>query len=190
MFKKNEKLNFLLRNLARGLLFFAILLSVFLLLNKQLDHEDVKWLDSINEKPGLVYLTYISSEVFFGIVPPEIYFLWSVDYGIFNSYILDIFLLATISFLAGVLGYMIGAYFNNTRLYLFLRKRISFKYEEHLTKYGGYLIVVAALTPIPFSAICMLVGSARYPLGKFLYMASSRFLRFAVLSYVVWISIK
>jgi len=91
-----------------------------------------------------------------------------------------------ISYSAGVLGYWFGAYLNGTRVYTFVKKRIFGKFEKHFHTYGGFLVIVAAVTPIPFSGICMLVGSVRYPLKKFLLFAMARFLRFALYAAIIW----
>ena len=91
-----------------------------------------------------------------------------------------------ISYVAGVFGYWFGAYLNTTRIYRLVKKRIFGKFEKHFYKYGGFLVIVAAVTPIPFSGICMLVGSLRYPFNKFLLFAMARFVRFTVYAAIIW----
>ncbi|MEL7003656.1 MAG: VTT domain-containing protein, partial [Bacteroidota bacterium] len=60
------------------------------------------------------------------------------------------------------------------------------RYKNVLNRYGGFLIFVGAVTPIPFSAICMLVGATGYPFPKFLLMGSARILRFVVYAFVIY----
>jgi membrane protein YqaA with SNARE-associated domain len=55
-----------------------------------------------------------------------------------------------------------------------------------LQKYGVFLILVAAITPLPWSAISMLVGSLHYPSKKYLLWALARFIRFAVYAAIIW----
>ena len=59
-------------------------------------------------------------------------------------------------------------------------------YEEFFRRFGGFLIFVAAVTPLPYSAVCLLVGSVNFKFRNFLLISSTRFLRFAVYSYILW----
>ena len=102
------------------------------------------------------------------------------------STMVDIILLSTISYGAGLIGYFIGKTFYDTRIYEFLQDRLLGKYETFLRKFGGFLIIVAALTPLPFSGICILVGSVKFNYKKFMLFSSFRFLRFFAYGYIVW----
>ena len=64
------------------------------------------------------------------------------------------------------LGYLIGAKFGDTKFYRLLRRNRLRKFEKYFRQFGGFLLIVAALTPIPFSGICMLLGSAKYSFQK------------------------
>ena len=45
---------------------------------------------------------------------------------------------------------------------------------------GGFLIVVGALLPIPFSITCLASGMIKYPLRGVLLFGCLRFVRFAI----------
>ena len=181
-----EKFWFFARNLGRGLLWLALLVGGFVLLKDKIDIDYLQWLSPVYEKPFRVYLIYSASELLFGIIPPEIFMIWSLRFGKLASYILHVGALALISYVAGILGYLIGNYLNHTRLYAYLRQRVFGRYERYFYRFGAFLIVVAALTPLPFSGVSMLVGSVEFPIKKYLVFASTRFLRFAAYSYIVW----
>nr|WKN34660.1 VTT domain-containing protein [Tunicatimonas sp. TK19036] len=181
-----EKFWFFARNLGRGLLWLSLLVGGFVLLKDRIDVDYFQWLAPIYEKPLLVYLIYSSSELLFGIIPPEIFMIWSLRLGKLANYILNIGALAVISYAAGVLGYLIGNYLNHTRLYAYLQKNVFGHYEQYFHRFGAFLIVVAALTPLPFSGVSMLIGSVEFPAKKYLVFASTRFLRFVAYSYIVW----
>jgi membrane protein YqaA with SNARE-associated domain len=51
---------------------------------------------------------------------------------------------------------------------------------KNTTKWGGFLIVVGALLPIPFSITCMAAGMIKYPIKGVLIFGSLRFVRFAI----------
>lgn len=181
-----RKRTFLFRNLLKGLLWLFIIVVAFVIIKKNLDLHPESWINKIYEQPLLVYLTFLISEIVIGIIPPEIFMIWSLKSADVNVYIMHIVFLSTISFIAGIVGYFIGKWFHNTRFYAYIQDKFFGKYERFLRRFGGFLVLVAALTPLPFSGICMIVGSARYNFRKFLAFASLRFLRFGVYAYIIW----
>ncbi|WKN41995.1 YqaA family protein [Tunicatimonas pelagia] len=181
-----EKLWFFARNLARGVLALIIVVGGFILLKDRVNLDYFQWLAPIYEQPVLVYLIYSASELLFGIIPPEIFMIWALRLEDVSGYLLNVGALALISYLAGVLGYLIGNYLNHTRFYTYFRKRVFGHYERYFQSFGAFLIVVAALTPLPFSGVSMLIGSVDFPAKKYLVYATIRFVRFAAYSYVVW----
>ena len=48
------------------------------------------------------------------------------------------------------------------------------------------LVVVGAVTPVPYSATCMLAGSVKYPFNTFLLICITRIIRFAFYGWMVW----
>lgn len=144
------------------------------------------FIDHIGQWPFLVYLVFTISEVVFGIIPPELFMVWSIKHGLFESYALNILFLTTISYLAGVLGYYVGSNASKIGWLEPIMKRYVYRYKNSLNRFGGLLIFVSAVTPVPFSAICMLVGATNYPFSRFLVIASARFARFIVYSAVIY----
>ena len=184
--KKREETIFLIKNLLKGFLWLVIIVAVYLFLKDKIDIGSIEWLKPIYEKPILIYFIFIISEILVGIFPPEMFMIWATRHNLINEYIFSIFILTVISYAAGIIGYWIGRYFNTARYYRLLKRRFFGQYEKYLIRFGGFLIIVAALTPLPFSGIAMLVGSIRYSFKKYLYFSAFRFLRFAAYSYVIW----
>ena len=180
----NFKSRFLLRNLFKGFFALAIIVVLYILLQKYTPFEG--FIDYVGNWPYAVYLVFIISEVALGIIPPELFMIWSIKHGLFDSYFLNILLLAMISFGAGVLGYFVGSYAKNNVWLKPVFQKYIFRYRNTLNRFGGLLLLVGAITPVPFSAICMLVGSTNYNLTRFLLIASSRFLRFAAYSAIIF----
>jgi len=181
-----KKRRFLFRNLGKGILWFAALVILFILARKYIPINDTSWIYKLYDKPLLVYLVFLISEIVVGIIPPEVFMIWALKSASAKYYVMDVILLATISYIAGIVGYFIGRWFHGTRFYSFVREKFLNRYEKFLRRYGGFLIIVAAATPLPFSGICMIVGAVQYKFGKFLWYASTRFLRFAVYAYIIW----
>lgn len=175
---------FFVKNLLKGLLGLAVIIVLYNILQRY-TNVDV-FLDYLGNWPALVYIVFILSEVVFGIIPPELFMIWSLQNGLFSSYVLDVALLATISYIAGILGYYIGMHIVRFKWTAGFMNKNVLRYRNLLNRYGGFLIFVGAVTPVPFSAICMLVGSTNYSFRNFLLIALTRFLRFAVYGWVIW----
>lgn len=184
--KLSDRGEFFLRNFIRGLVILVAFVAVFILIKKYVSLESFAFLKPIYDNTILMFTIYTLSEIFLGIIPPEVFFIWSASKDSMPYYIIDISLLAVISYLAGLLGFWIGVKLNSTLFYRFIKRRYLFKYQKHLNRYGFFVIVVAATTPLPFSGISMLMGSVHYPFRKFWIFALSRFLRYAVYSVIFW----
>jgi membrane protein DedA with SNARE-associated domain len=182
-----ERYQFFLRNLIQGLLWLGAIVGAFILLQRFAPegHFD-EYLQPLYDQPMLMYLIYTLSEIFFGIIPPELFMIWALKMGSLIVYIEIVLFLALISYGAGLVGYFFGRFLNTTILFRYARRRYFDKYQRYLHKYGFFLLIVASLTPLPFSAICMLIGSAKYPFQRFLLFTLFRFVRFAAYSFVIW----
>ena len=53
-------------------------------------------------------------------------------------------------------------------------------------QYGGYLVIVASVTPIPFSAVALLAGAGGLDKTKYLLNSLFRILRYFVYAYILW----
>jgi len=181
-----NKYKFLLKNLLKGLAWLAVLLLVFIYFKDNISFQSDSSLIKYGNNPWVVFSIYTLSEIVVGIIPPELFMIWSLELAEYRNYISDLVLLASISYAAGTLSYIFGRYFSGTILYRYLRKKYLKKYEEKFNKYGAFLLIVAAVTPVPYSAICVLVGSVKYPVKNFLLITLFRFARFGVYGYLVW----
>ncbi|MEO9871645.1 VTT domain-containing protein [Ekhidna sp.] len=181
-----DRRRFLIKNLLRGFLWLAVIVIAFIYARKNYDFTLETVLGPVYDQPTIVYLFFLASEVIFGIIPPEFFMIWSLRSEVLSTYINNIIALSTISYMAGIIGFGIGAYLKNTQFYRAMKRRVFGKFEKHLNNYGGFLVVVAALTPLPFSGIAMLVGSVHYSFKKYLWFSLFRFLRFLVYGIVIW----
>jgi membrane protein DedA with SNARE-associated domain len=184
--KSNNKSIFLFRNLLRGLVWLAVIIGAFLLIKNKVDINYLAWLKPIYENTFIIFLIYFTSELVIGIIPPEVFMIWALRNGSIAQYMILILILALISYLAGLAGYFFGRYLHTTLVYRFIRMKFLTKMERKLNIYGLYIIIVAALTPLPFSGVSMLVGSVKYPLRKYILYSLTRFVRFAVYSWFIW----
>lgn len=181
-----ERTRFFLRNLVRGLLWLVIIVGGYFFLKSKYNFSLSDVLGPVYDQPVTIFTIFLSSEVVFGIIPPELFMIWALRNENLILYLENIVALSTISYFAGVLGYIIGSRFNTTKLYSTLQRNYLGRFEKHLNRFGGFLVIVAALTPLPFSGICMLMGTVKYSVKRFLYFALLRFIRFGVYAYIIW----
>lgn len=184
--KRDSREGFFLSNFAKGIFILILFVIAFIIFKKYVSIDFIRWLKPVYDNPVLVFLIYTVSEIVFGIIPPEIFFIWSTRFDSLHDYIINISLLAIISYLAGMFGFWVGVKLNQTIIYRWIKRRYLAKYQVYLNKYGFFVIIVAALTPLPFSGISMLMGSFDYPFRKFWFFALTRFIRFGVYSIVFW----
>lgn len=181
-----DRRQFLIKNLIKGLIWLMIIVGGYFFAGKQLNFtlEDV--LGPVYDQPKTVFAIFLTSEIIFGIIPPEFFMIWSLRSETLIYYIGNIIYLSVISYMAGVIGFLFGQYLNDTRAYKEVKKRIFGRFEKHLNHYGGFLVIVAAITPVPFSGIAMLVGAVRYSFRKYLCFSLFRFTRFIAYAIIIW----
>jgi membrane protein DedA with SNARE-associated domain len=182
----NKNSQFVIRSLFRGIVWLAAFLLLYFVGKHYIDLDFLAWLEPIFEQEYLIMSVFLISEVVIGIIPPEIFMIWALRFEVIHHFLLIVAALSIISYLAGVVGFLIGRYLSNTIFYRYIRRRFLSKTEKRLQTFGLYLIIVASLTPIPFSGVAMLVGSVRYSLKKYLYFSLFRFLRFGIYAWVFW----
>jgi membrane protein YqaA with SNARE-associated domain len=177
---------FLLRNLLKGLLWFAVIITVYILIEDYLEETLSHQMETLANREFLLFSIFTVSEIVFGIIPPEFFMILWQHQGDLPSYIINLSILTVISYGAGVLGYYIGVTFTKSPLFRKLYDKYLIQYEYSLQKYGMYLVLVGATTPVPFSAMCMLAGSVKLPFKPFLLICIARIIRFTAYGWMVW----
>jgi membrane protein YqaA with SNARE-associated domain len=185
---KAKRLRFLMKNLLKGFLYLGILVILFYLIRQQFsEQERLQWFGTIYNNPYLVIVVYVGSEIFFGIIPPEIFMLWSWETGWIGPYFSSVGLLSVISYSAGYLNFNFGLIINHRIHSLKSKNRFIQKYMDLFSQYGAFLVVVASTTPLPFSLIALLGGAAGLEKRKYIVYSLLRILRFFVYAYVLWL---
>lgn len=183
---KAHRTRFFLKNLLRGIFFLTVIIVGYILAKKYFGVDLKILMGPLYESPRTVFSIFFISEVVFGIIPPEFFMLWSQRHNDLGLFISNVVMLTAISYSAGVIGFWFGAYMNSSQVFNFFKSRIFGKFEDHFNRFGGFLVIVAAMTPLPFSGICMLVGSTRYPFKRFLLFSLARLIRFTLYAYIIW----
>lgn len=185
MQSEETRSNFLWRNLLRGVVWFAVILAAYILAAEEIAvyQEEI---NEVGDRLPMLLGIFAFSEVVFGIIPPELFMLIWQSKGVLSEYVINLTYLTVISFAAGIIGYYVGRTFSKTTIYRNVHGRYLHKYDRQLKKYGLYLVFVGAVTPIPFSATCMLAGSVNIPMKRFLLVSIARIVRFAGYGWAVW----
>jgi membrane protein YqaA with SNARE-associated domain len=117
------------------------------------------------------------SETLLGLIPPEIFIAWTKKT---TEPILNLTILTTLSYFGGLSSYFIGEKSLKIKA---VKNYLEIKMEKHLKnskKWGGILIIVGALLPLPFSISCMAAGMIKYPFKSVILFGLFRFVRFAL----------
>ncbi len=185
--EEETKSGFLFKNLAKGFLWFAVIITIFILLEDYIQDNFKAYIEQLYDNLLLFYWLFTLSEIIFGLIPPEFFmYIYKLKNLPLYHYIINLSALTLISYAAGILGYYIGRNFSKTDFFERISEKYLSQYQNQLRKYGGYLIFVGAVTPIPFSAMCMLAGSVDFPAKSFLLISITRVFRFAVYGWMVW----
>lgn len=165
----------------------AVILALYFLFRKVvLSNAPDAWIEQFYARPEIIYLIYGASEFFFGIIPPEFFMIWAINKADTLHYFLNLAFFAGVSYLMGYLAFLIGRFFYKNKTFKYWKRKLLKDSSAQVNKYGIFLIAVAALTPLPWAAVSLLVGSAGYPSKRFLKYALFRFLRFAVYGYIIF----
>jgi len=130
-----------------------------------------------------VLITFFLSETLLGLIPPEIFIAWSKKTA---SPVVSLVILASLSYFGGLLSFFIGKTIlkiASVKNYLEIKMA---KYLKNTSKWGGFLILIGALLPVPFSITCMAAGMIKYPFKGVVLFGLFRFLRFALYAWAIF----
>jgi len=132
----------------------------------------------IVEELGLIgiFFAVLAADALTLPVPPDTYILAAVASDTQGYEI--VWVVGFASVIAGMVAYRVGPTFERMPL---LRRRINKlrpQGEALFAKYGTWTIVVASLTPLPFSVTCWIAGIYRMPFKPFVFATLTRIPRF------------
>ena len=97
-------------------------------------------------------------------------------------------LLGAVSTVAGVVGWWIGRRLKNIRYFRRIVDYVGGEYKGAAKKFGFWVVVIGALTPVPFSLTCWFAGMFKMPLKTFVVAASFRIPRFVIYYWAMFYS--
>ena len=160
-------------------LVYALLVLLAVLIGKYLvDFNQLfqGMIDRLSDR--LVVVLFFLSESFLGLIPVDLFVIWSQK---FSHPLPSLLMLGVLSYAGGIVSYGIGDWISRRkRIREFTEKRLE-NYINFVRKWGGAFIVVAALFPFtPFSMVVIALTLLQYPFRWFLLFAIARICRFAL----------
>ena len=130
-----------------------------------------------NYSNTFVILLFFISESILGIIPPELFIAWSDKT---SNPLLYLTLIALASYAGGVVSYYAGVIISKFPAVSRYLDTYMAKHTKHLRKWGGILIGVSALLPLPYSVFSIAAGMIRYRFVYFLLVSILRLVRFYI----------
>lgn len=167
------------KNVLLIILVYALLVLLVLLVGRYLiDFNSFfqSFIDRLSDR--FVILLFFVSESFTGMVPVDLFVIWTQKFDHPLPYLA---LLGVLSYAGGVISYGIGRWISlRPTVRAFIERRLK-NYIHFVRKWGGAFIVIAALFPFtPFSLVVIAVTMLKYPFGMFLLYALTRLVRFMI----------
>jgi membrane protein YqaA with SNARE-associated domain len=175
--------SFVKTSLVKALLPISIfIISLWLINEFFIDFSDLfTSISTLN--PLIILAVFFASESLLGLIPPEIFIAWA---GNTEMPVFSLTILAVLSYVGGIISFFIGKTISNMpSVYNYLEVKME-KHVKMIRKWGGFLIVVGALLPIPFSITSIAAGLIHYKFKNYLLFGLFRFVRFYLYALVIF----
>lgn len=126
---------------------------------------------------------FFVSETLLGLIPPEIFIAWA---GKMSNPWFYLSILAISSYSAGLLSYWLGDMVTKIpSVHSYLERKMQ-QQLKNSRKWGGFLIIVGALLPLPFSMACIAAGIIQFPFKNVVLFGALRLLRFVIYGLIIF----
>ncbi|WP_130733785.1 YqaA family protein [Flavobacterium sp. J27] len=175
---------FIWENSKKALLPLAVIIGILLYINyRVITIDEMLYHVTQTFSDVSIFTLFLVSESILGLLPPDIFIAWTKNSA---SPLLYLSILAALSYLGGVISYYKG----RTLLLIpkindYLEGRMT-KHIRNMQKWGGFLIAVGALLPLPFAIACLAAGMIKFPQKQFFIFASLRIFRFVIYGYIIY----
>ncbi len=171
-------------SLKKSLLPIILFIGSIILIHRFVIDFNVLFTSVVNTfSPVQIFAVFFTSESLLGLVPPEIFIAWA---GKSALPILYLSILALLSYSGGIISFFIGKSISKIPS---VNNYLEVKMQRHLKnirKWGGFLIVVGALLPIPFAMTSIAAGTINYKFKYYLLFGSLRFVRFFIFAIAIF----
>lgn len=189
IYKRNGLLYFILTNFLKLIMILILIIALIIGINElllYLGFNLTEWFEEYIQyvDDSYVLLLFFVSESVLGWIPPDFFIIWGKIRPTDIPY-LNVGILATISYLGGIVAYHLGLLIRRfPRVNAYVKRRFENNFQL-IDRWGGVVVVMSALFPLPFATISTVAGIVRYPFTKFLLYGATRYIRFYL--YAAWI---
>jgi membrane protein YqaA with SNARE-associated domain len=160
------------------LIWFLIMVPVILIAKYFIDLDPLINHIVNNFSNAFVLLVFFASESFLGMIPPDLFIIWTTK---FSSPLLILTLLGVLSYIGGIISFYIGKWISERPKIKSYIERALEKYIILVRKWGGAFIIISALFPFsPYSLVVIAISMFKYPFKYYLFFGLSRIVRFIV----------
>ncbi len=166
-------------NAVKIILAYALFVLLIYFIGKYLiDYERIFHFFTEKVQDSFVLVLFFASESFLGLVPVDLFVLWSAKH---ETPLTFLALLGVLSYVGGIISYGIGLWFaTRPRIKAYSERKLQ-AYISFVRRWGGAFIIIAALFPFtPFSMVTIAVSLLRYPFRLYILFALARLVRFVV----------
>jgi membrane protein YqaA with SNARE-associated domain len=157
-------------------IYLLVMVPVILIAKRLIDINAVFNFITDHLPDSLVLIVFLLSESFLGMIPPDLFVIWSAK---FDSPFLLLTIFGILSYIGGAISYLIGHWLSKRKRIKAYSERVLDRYIKMVKKWGGAFIIIAALFPFsPFSMVVIAVSLLKYPFRLYLLFGFSRIVRF------------
>ncbi len=183
-YRRTGLFKFIIKNTLKLIGIILLILMVLFFLERYIIDFDVIFNQYIGRlKWQNVIFVYFISEVFFGLIPPDLFIIWAKS---FPSDYLMVTYLAVLAYIAAIISYRLGKWVREIPV---INNFVTLKFKEHfniIKKWGGIIILISALFPLPFATICFVAGVMHYPFRYFILFTLARIPRFYIYAFFLF----
>jgi membrane protein YqaA with SNARE-associated domain len=133
--------------------------------------------------PMVIFSLFFTSELLMGILPPEMFIAWSSK--TLNPWF-HVFIFGTLSYAVGLGAYYLGkGLIRVSSVKKFIELKIA-KHISNLRKWGGFLVFVGAMLPLPYTLVSIASGLINFKIKHYLAWALFRYVRFFAYSLIIF----
>lgn len=184
---KQELREYIRKNLLRTVVSLVVLTLGIVLLSKWFESELLSATEAVYQSVGLPGLLGIlfTSDAIFSPVPPDVVLVVIANSELSADWLWLLPLVGVVSACAGSTGWLIGSRFASFRWAAPWISRARRKNQELLERYDRWAVALGAITPLPFSLICITAGALGMPYHRMAPITLLRIPRFIVMYGVI-----
>lgn len=183
-YKRTGFYPFLLNTTLKVIIGLGAVVFLLIVLEKHVISLDDLMSFMLDRFPNWAILTvFFIAESFLGLLPPDLFIIWS---GKSENPWQMLTIVGTVSQFAGIMAYQIGKWllkWDGLRFYI---ENKFANYLVMLNKWGGLLVILAALFPLPYGAVCTLAGIVNFPFRLFFWFNLTRYFRFYLYALILF----